>query len=78
MAGISSKLTIIHYEVLPESAGKKQNSEILNTSLATNMSSDTAVAVSNWANNLVTSLSNDVYGHCKIESEISLNEILSD
>lgn len=78
MSGISSKLTVIHYAVLPESAGKKQNSEILNTVLSTDMSSDTAVAVSNWANNFVTSLSNDVYSHCKIESEISLNEILSD
>lgn len=77
-ATLSSKLTIYHTKMIDEGYPGKTNNEILYTTLDTNMSSDTAVAVTNWARNLVTSLSNDLYEHTAITTTGSLNEMVAE
>lgn len=77
MASFDNKLTIYHSDQTGI-LNSKRNSESFNTSLDTNMSSDTAVAVHNWAANMIGTLSNDEYEHSVIETSASLNEILSE
>lgn len=76
-ATLSSKLTIYHTQMIDEHPGKTNN-ESLSTTLDTNMSSDTAVAVTNWTRNFVTSLSNDLYEHTTITTSASLNEMVAE
>lgn len=77
MASFDNRLTIYHSDQTGI-LNAKRNSESFKTTLDTNMTSDTAVAVHNWAQNLVTSLSNDEYEHSVIETSASLNEIISE
>lgn len=77
MASFDNRLTIYHSDQTGI-LNSKLNSESFATSLSTDMSSDTAVAVHNWAENLISTLSNDVYEHSVIQTSASLNEILSE
>ena len=67
----TSKLKIMHKD-----ANGKTNSETFNTTLNTNIGSDTAVAINTWAL-AYCNLSTDTYDDTEITSTQSINEILA-
>lgn len=66
-----NKLKISHKD-----GNSKTNSETFNTTLTSDIDSDTALAVDNWARSFVA-LSNDTYEDTEITSTQSINEILA-
>lgn len=78
MPSYDNKLTIYHSNQQGLLHSNAKNSESFKTSLDINMTSDTAIAVHNWAENLISTLSDDDYEHSVIETSASLNEILSE
>lgn len=70
----ASRLTVYH--TIQEGAKIKTNSESFYSTNHADMSSDTAVAMLDWAEGFV-SITNDNYEYCKIEDSISLNEIVT-
>lgn len=67
-----SKLTVKH----KDSSGKN-NTEIFNTTLNVDLSSDTAVAVDSWARGFV-SLTSDTYEDAVITSTESINDKIAE
>lgn len=67
-----SKLTVKH----KDSSGKN-NTEIFNTTLNVDLSSDTAIAVDSWARGFV-SLTSDTYEDVVISSTQSINEKIAE
>lgn len=76
MATSGAKITVYH--TIETDDGYAASNESFKTALADNMSSDTAAAFINWAQNYVTSLSNETYEYSKIVKIKSLNEILAE
>lgn len=72
MAMSYSKITVYH-----TSPDHIVHNEVFYTSLNASMSSDTATAVINWAENFVN-LTEETYEQCKIVQAKSLIEILTD
>lgn len=81
-----NRLTVYHQASNPgdiDHATGKINNEIFsfNEAVATaaNMTSDTAVALTSWAkNSYVNTITTEAYAGMKIETILSLNDILSD
>ena len=67
----TSKLKITHKD-----ANGKTNSEVFNTTLTTNVDSDTAIAINTWAL-AYCNLSTDNYNDTEITTTQSINEILA-
>lgn len=72
----AAKITVYH--TIETYDGHAVSSESFKTTLNSDMSSDTAIALINWAENYVTTLSNETYEYTKIEETQSLNEILAE
>ena len=81
MAAATKKiLTICHVNVPTGSYEPKRYNENLRTTVPTNISSDTASAVINWASNLIETLVPDAeggYQWSKLEETVSLDEIIA-
>lgn len=70
----AKKMYVFHqYDV-----GDPAKYESFNTTLGTDIQSDTAQAVTTWARNFITSISENSYGYTRIEETISIGEILAD
>ena len=67
-----SKLTVKHKD-----SNGKNNTEIFNTTLNVDLSSDTAIAVDSWARGFV-SLTSDTYEDVVISSTQSINEKIAE
>ena len=66
----SDKMTVYHVDQL-----NGRNSETWYTPLkASDIDSDTAIAITHWARNLITSLSTDTYEDVIVVSTVSLEE----
>lgn len=80
MATTKKILTICHVNVPTGSYEPKRYNENLKTTIPTNISSDTASAVINWASNLIDTLVPDAeggYQWSKLEETVSLDEIIA-
>lgn len=69
---MNSKLTVKHVN-----ANNKQNTEVFNTTLSTDISSETAIAVDTWARQFVY-LTTDTYNDSTITSTLSINEKIAE
>ena len=66
----SNKMTVYHVDQI-----NGRNSETWHTPLkATDIDSDTAITITDWARTLITSLSTDTYEDVIVVSTVSLNE----
>lgn len=83
---LSNKLTVYHQASKPgdiDYATGKFNNEVFNfnasVATAANMTSDTAVALTSWAkNSYVDTITTEAYAGMKIETVLSLNEIIAE
>lgn len=82
MAKVPTKktLTICHVNVPTGDNVPRRYNETLKTTIPTNISSDTASAVINWAGNLINTLVPDAeggYQWSKLEETVLLDEIIA-
>lgn len=69
---MNSKLTVKHVD-----SNNKQNTEVFNTTLDVDMSSETALAIDAWARQFVN-LTTDTYNDTVITSTLSINEKIAE